>query len=193
MSLNGIPIDLISCITDIKRAWFVAIKNGLFEFAESLVVEVDVKDDDGNTALMIASILGNVKMIYFLLARGANINSQNKIGATALFQAVNNSHLAAVMCLLRCKADPSLRTVSGKTALFFAPTVEIAQLLLKCDVEVNAKDNDGMTASMWAHHLHRYDVQSFLIEKGSEFDDELFNKVFPKGPPFIGGTSNTAN
>ena len=49
--------------------------------------QVNVKDNNGVTALMLASRNGRVEVVQALLAKGAEINAKDKDGATALLHA----------------------------------------------------------------------------------------------------------
>jgi ankyrin repeat protein len=61
-----------------------------------------------------------VQTIECLLAAGANVNAQDKNGATALHRAVRTRCAAAVRFLLQAGADPTLRNKPGSTAFHLA-------------------------------------------------------------------------
>ena len=52
-----------------------------------------------------------------LLQRGASVNLQNYDGLTALMAAAAQGHTSSVQVLLDAKADASLQTKHGHTAL----------------------------------------------------------------------------
>ena len=56
---------------------------------------------------------GHVEMIEFLLSRGADIETADKFGGTALSRAAQNSHLAAVELLLSRGANPNVKDKEG--------------------------------------------------------------------------------
>ncbi len=72
---------------------------------EDLLVEynpdLDIQDNDGNTALHYAARSGNELILQILLAHGADINAQNNDGNTVLHVAAQAGHTAIVQCLIR--------------------------------------------------------------------------------------------
>jgi hypothetical protein len=83
----------------------------------SLGADVNLRDEDGETPLMEAH---TPQIIEILLAAGADINAKDDKGKTALIRAVEFGELTVVKCLLRNKADPTIKTPEGKTALDIA-------------------------------------------------------------------------
>jgi ankyrin repeat protein len=61
-----------------------------------------------------------VRMIQCLLDAGAEVNRQDKNGATALHRAVRTRCVEAVRCLLKSGADPLLRNKPGSMAFHLA-------------------------------------------------------------------------
>jgi ankyrin repeat protein len=59
-------------------------------------------------------------MIQCLLDAGAEVNRQDKNGATALHRAVRTRCVEAVRCLLKSGADPLLRNKPGSMAFHLA-------------------------------------------------------------------------
>ena len=61
-----------------------------------------------------------MEVLHLLLEEGADGNACNKWRETPLLIAANNGHLDAVAALLKHKADPSLCSEAGWSALTFA-------------------------------------------------------------------------
>jgi len=61
-----------------------------------------------------------VKTIGVLLDAGADVNAQDKNGATPLHRAVRTRCAAAVRCLLKAAADPTLKNKPGSTPFHLA-------------------------------------------------------------------------
>jgi len=61
-----------------------------------------------------------VKMIRCLLDAGADVNAQDKNGASPLHRAVRTRCAAAVKCLLEAGADPTLKNKPGSTPFHLA-------------------------------------------------------------------------
>ncbi|MDM7986245.1 MAG: ankyrin repeat domain-containing protein [Smithella sp.] len=91
---------------------------------DSLIQEkiknVNVKDEAGLTALMIAAINGRVQTVDLLIAKGADVNVEDKVGETALMKAAMNGHQQTVDLLIRRGADVNVEDNYGKTALCWA-------------------------------------------------------------------------
>ena len=82
--------------------------------------DVNAKDNDGETALMIAASQSNPKILTVLLEAGADIDAQNKKGETALMAAAARANLDELKILLVHGADPKLRDEAGKLAVDIA-------------------------------------------------------------------------
>ena len=82
-------------------------------------VDVDSRDDDGNTPLILAAE-GEHAIVEKLLERGANIDSQNRNGLTALIAAVKYEDPALVAIFIKAGATLDLRDRKGRRAADFA-------------------------------------------------------------------------
>jgi hypothetical protein len=67
--------------------------------------EVDVRNEHGSTALMVAATAGFVPIVELLLARGAAVEARNRRGRTAMFLAVQHQHRAVYDALLAAGAE----------------------------------------------------------------------------------------
>ena len=87
-----------------------------------------------------------------LLEAGADVNTQDDDGGTALMYAVRfQGHLPHMKLLLEAGANVNAQDAHGVTALMYAlkqDTLPHMKLLLKAGANVNAQDNDGRTALM---------------------------------------------
>lgn len=91
---------------------------------------INAEDGEGYTPLMWAVLNDNRAMVRLLLEKGANVNSQNEEGRTPLhFAARYGKDLDIVRQLLAHRADPSLPSKAGMTALEIARKDERADLL----------------------------------------------------------------
>lgn len=81
----------------------------------------DVRDNQGNTPLMIAAQLGFIEGAQALLRKRANINQGNSSGETPLIRAVQNRDAAMVRLLLANGANPDKTdTIAGMSARDYA-------------------------------------------------------------------------
>lgn len=67
----------------------------------------------GMTALIWASMYGEVDLIKYLLSLGADINKQDNVGNTALITAAQLNRVDAVLELLKNKANPNIENNQG--------------------------------------------------------------------------------
>jgi ankyrin repeat protein len=107
-----------------------------------------------------------VAMIRLLLKAGAEINAQDKNGATPLHRAVRTRCAAAVKCLLEAGADATIKNKPGSTAFHLAvqntgrggsgadkakaAQREIVQVFLDRGVNPKLKDGKGKSVLDWA-------------------------------------------
>jgi len=107
-----------------------------------------------------------IGMIRLLLKAGADVNAQDKNGATLLHRAVRTRCAAAVKCLLDAGADPRIRNKPGSTAFHLAvqntgrggigadiakaAQREIVQAFLERGVSPKIKDEKGKSVLDWA-------------------------------------------
>jgi ankyrin repeat protein len=81
--------------------------------------EVDVRSDEGATALMTAVQGKDLGHVATLIERKADINAKDARGFTALHRAAEMGHEEAVRVLLRSGANPNIEA-EGHTALSLA-------------------------------------------------------------------------
>ncbi|KDO31141.1 hypothetical protein SPRG_04279 [Saprolegnia parasitica CBS 223.65] len=81
-------------------------------------IDLDKQDENGETALMVASRLGHTAYVTFLLSKSVNVDLQNKIdGKTALMLAANGCHIPVVELLLEASAEVYLTDKNDDTVL----------------------------------------------------------------------------
>jgi ankyrin repeat protein len=79
--------------------------------------DVNGKNDEGRTPLVLAAMEGHADLVRTLIAFGANVNIQDKYGMTALMWAAHGCHLATVQLLVDHGADVAVMADKGITAL----------------------------------------------------------------------------
>ena len=111
--------------------------------------DVNCKDKEKNTALMIASCNGYVEGIELLLKNGAQIEDKNDEGKTALLIAVEHGEQEAVKMLLDNKADINTVDNRGDSPLICAVEAEneeMVEMLLDKGADVKIKNYANKTA-----------------------------------------------
>lgn len=106
-----------------------------------------------------------------LIHQGADVNTTNKYGKTALMKAAQcNENPEAITTLLQAGAHVNVESELGATALMYAvwnEKPEVIRLLIQAGADVNAKDNDGITALMYARWNKNPEVIRLLIQAGA--------------------------
>jgi ankyrin repeat protein len=125
MLLQEDDIDINLKSTDGKTLLSSVIENGEMEVLEILLerddVEIDSKEDDGSTPLLLAAYHARKDMVERLLEKGADANTQDKLGRT-----------------------PLMRSILSNSS---TPDNEIMKLLLaQPNIDVNLKDEKGNSA-----------------------------------------------
>ncbi|KAG8407429.1 hypothetical protein J3459_018507 [Metarhizium acridum] len=97
----------------------IASEEGHLNFASLLLrtpgVDVNVKNEDGWTSLVLASKHGHVDLVNLLLAANADLQT-NYAGWTPLNMAANDGHLEVARLLLKKGADVSVPSQTGMDA-----------------------------------------------------------------------------
>ena len=109
---------------------------------------VNVHDDNGNTALHFVASECCLKAARILLERNAEVDYRNSRGSTSLLVASEHGTPDLVQLFLDYKADVHACDADGGTVLHraaIAGRLETCRLLLKLDVEVNSRNNEGLT------------------------------------------------
>jgi ankyrin repeat protein len=123
-----------------EEAFLHEVKTGNRGEVEAFIragINVNAKDKDGATPLVLASEKGDIEMTRVLLKNGADPNASDIDGYTALMFASYSGNL------------------------------EIARLLVGSGADVNARDKDGWTALMFASVEEKTEVVDFLRKHGA--------------------------
>ena len=136
-------------------------------------VDVNVRSEDGSTALLWAAYWDDIETADLLIRAGANANTSNDFRSTPLSSACTNGSAAMVDRLLNAGANPNTPIATGETPLMTCAksgSVEAVKTLLVHGAEVNAKEpSQNQTALMWAAAERHTDVVRTLIEAGADF------------------------
>jgi ankyrin repeat protein len=116
--------------------------------------DLDARDSEGRTALMLHSFFGSVQTVKLLIEAGADLNAKNNYGETALLYAqcsAGGGGWDILKTLLEAGADINAQTNTGDTLLMFAmdySSAEGIQALIEAGARESAQDNSGVTALM---------------------------------------------
>lgn len=135
-----------------ESAMFDACRRGDLEEVRALCATdpalIHLTDVKGFTPLIIAAYNNHPDTTEFLLEKGADANSQDNAGNTALMGVSFKGYTHIAMQLLQAGADVNLRNSNGAPALTFAATfghLRIAELLLQHGADTSLADARGKT------------------------------------------------
>jgi ankyrin repeat protein len=122
------------------------------------------------TLLMYESIRGFLSRVKLLLENGANISSRSEDGETALFHAIINKNEQIVYELLKNKADANSASKYGITPMMYAARFfpDSIPLLFIYDAQLEARDDTGLTAIMYAIHYKNKEAVELLLDAGAD-------------------------
>lgn len=148
--------------------WQASAEGALAATREALEegANVHARNDDGNTALMLAAFFGHEDVVKLLLEHGAEVNARNPEGRTPLMFAATFDSPDTVELLLADGAAVDVRDNQEKfTALMFAASeghLDAVKLLLDHDADKTLVDVDGDTAADFARRNGHEKVAEFL-------------------------------
>lgn len=130
------PSDRVHAERKGCRALHIAVLLGWEKEVQHLLntnVELDARDEAGDTALMLAASMDRPVIIWMLLDKGASRDIQDDAGWTALMHASYGGQIACVRSLLYQGASPDIQNKQGVDALEMAilnKEWEVARVLL---------------------------------------------------------------
>src|SRR5262249_40290632 len=136
-------------------------------------VDVNARDADGNTRLLLAAIYAGPDCVELLLKKGADVNSANKLGATPLHRAATNYEKAKL--LIEAGANVKVKTKSGRTPLTLAArkygNSKTVKLLLDKGADARECNDRGITPIQVAAACGDLDTVKLLVEAGADVND----------------------
>ncbi|MDC3309545.1 ankyrin repeat domain-containing protein [bacterium] len=140
--------------------------------------DVNARDKDGYTPLLLAAGYSTAESIQLLIAAGADVNARTEKGYTPLHSAVGTLHSAVgnssaegVQLLIAAGAEVNARDESGYTPLHSAAwkaTAETVQLLITAGADVMARDETGYTPLIIAAKYGTAETIEALIAAGAD-------------------------
>jgi len=146
------------------------------KFLLSQGVDVNAKDKEGFTPLILASDRNRPSVVQTLLDGNADVNAKCDCsgylsgGWTALMIASREGRADIVRMLVAKHAVVDLRNNAGRTALAAAAgkgDAEVARILLDDGADPNARDDDGKTPLKYATAEGNLDVVRLLVQRGA--------------------------
>jgi hypothetical protein len=113
-------------------------------------IEVDQRDQRGDTALLVAAAKGHIAVIDTLLAHGASVNARNRAGDCSVLVAARGAHWAVLrrLAIVKGAALNVNDTRNQESALHFAARygdAGVCKLLIQRKADVNSLDVSNYT------------------------------------------------
>ncbi len=139
--------------------------------------DVNARDAEGNTPLILASFYASPECVALLLEKGADANAANKAGVTALVRAATNYEKTRL--LVDAGAQVRVRTADlGNTPLILAArragNSRTVQMLLERGASATERNNAGISPILTGAASGDLETVQFLLAAGAKADD------FPK-------------
>jgi len=117
--------------------------------------DMNIRDDDGMTPLMVCLNRGNTDMSAYLISKGANLDVKDEYGNTALMRAIKDNSLYLVRMMIEKGANTRIRDDNGNNTLMVhmgnpSSSLYILTLLLNTGMSPDTQNVDGMTPLMRA-------------------------------------------
>nr|XP_040237698.2 kinase D-interacting substrate of 220 kDa isoform X3 [Anopheles coluzzii] len=142
---------------------------GLKSFLGTRHLQVDDRDENNTTVLMVASGRGATHFVKELLARGADVQAQDLDSWTALHFAAKAGHVGIVELLLDNGAELEHRDMGGWTALMWGSYkghTSVVALLLQRGADVQAHGNYHLNPLLWASGRGHTEIVRLLVNTG---------------------------
>ena len=135
-------------VLELPEAAAVGNLSRVRELIEKDLAQANAFSPDGFPVVALAAFLGNLEIVQYLAAHGADINAAatNGSGYNALTGAVTGGHVAVAQWLLEHGANANYRYPAGYSLLLTAAAngrLDIAKLLLAHGADPHATTSDG--------------------------------------------------
>lgn len=152
-----------------------AVRSGDVDSARRMLAagaDVNFRDGEGATLLMLASHAGDLSMVRALIEAGADVNASDERSWTPLMKAAYNAEqnrgfADVVQALIDAGANVEAPISYGIRPLMLAAgygETAVAENLLRAGADVMARNDGGLTALMMVKQKHYVDVINLLHE-----------------------------
>ncbi len=150
-------------------ALMLAVKEASLKVAELLAawpkIKTEVRNENDESALMLAALKGHVPLVKLLVEKDADVN---KPGWTPLHYAATAGNVPIIELLLENSAYIDAESPNGSTPLMMAAmygSPESVKVLIQAGADLNVKNQLGLTALDFAVRGNRQNSKE-LIETG---------------------------
>ena len=153
--------------------------NGLdvYQYLDSLGLDLKAVNNEKNNLLhVLARGSEDSLLLEYLVQKGVGVNDKNAKGETPIMKAIKSNNKVSLNVLNRNESDFDVQDDDGNSLWHHAiehEDKEICLLLLKYNVELNAINQQGMSALHLACMKGKnVDYLSFLVESGADINQK---------------------
>ena len=146
--IGMIAITRTALAGEIHRCIINPDQKRVLEILKRTPSQLNARDSQGNTPLILSAAVGNHSMTNLFIARGAEVNLTNKQGESALHGAALIGSEPVAEALIKAGAKLNLKNSRGNTPLHLAASsgsIEVAEVLLKNKANPKIKNKAGKT------------------------------------------------
>jgi ankyrin repeat protein len=162
---------LVQEFLEAVKAWKIEAVERVLVQDRGVDVDMVVREKDGRSALMLASVADHPPMVRVLLKHKASTQAKDNHGFTALYLACSHGNYEIMKLLVEHFADVNARANDG-TPMLLVPAQKgfsmVTQYLLENGANPNLADRDGITPLMAASKKGQRDVVKVLLANGAD-------------------------
>ena len=171
-------VKILRCDPDTRdkmgySALHIAVSNNVPSCIQPIIglgADINIRNDEGETPVMLASMMGHEVILASLLKAGAAINLVDVGGGGCLHMASGSGHIPCIALLLKNGVEVDLSDNTGTTALMMASSgghKAAVSMLLEAGASLDKQNGQGMCALYSAVHGGHLDLVRMFLEAGS--------------------------
>ncbi len=198
LATKGNMIEILKK-AELDQGLLINARGGNLDKVKDLIAQGANLETNDNTALHNACSNGHLKVVEYLIDKGASLKAKNKDGKIPLelaeqkgytdiveilkqtqlnldrelLVAVEKEDLGKVKDNIRRGANVNAQSRLGWASVFWAiqkNNLNIVKLLVNNGADINAKDNESWMPLHWAVQLGSLDVVKYLVERGANIN-----------------------
>ncbi|CAF1132327.1 unnamed protein product [Didymodactylos carnosus] len=172
--LKALDVILILSMANIFREFLSDAEKGDSDSIQKAIhrgIDLETRDEDQQTALILAARLGHIECVKVLVDTKANVNAEDVDGWTALLNATKEGYIDIVRLLVENNADIEHSDCGGFTSLMWAAYqghTAIVEYLITSGSVLNVVDEHGITPLTWASGRGHVAIVSALLSAGAK-------------------------
>lgn len=123
---------------------------------------------EGTHPISMAAYEGKIYIAQILIYFGASVNIYTRIGRSPLGTAILNQKESMALYLMRQGAEINKVSVDGRYDVHNAVKFGLNRVfrrMIKNGVDIDFKDDHGLTPMDYAYMYHRHDIREYIMHK----------------------------